>query len=218
MKTRPLILISFAVMAAMAIFALLTLQRLPAGTELPVHWNAMGQPDDWAPALQALLIPIGVLGFVTLVFAVIPWLEPLQDKLDGSAPVLRATWGGMILLSIVIMAVIGLPGWGIDLSVNAIILGIGLLFLILGNALPKSRPGFFVGIRTPWTITDTDNWIATHRLVGKLMMAAGAAIVIAAMLRVPSEPLAVIVLVATLGSAFVPIVYSWWFWHSGKRA
>ena len=87
----------------------------------------------------------------------------------------------------------------------------------IGNVLPKSRPGFFVGIRTPWTLTDTDNWIATHRLGGKLMMGAGVAIVVASLLPIPPETTAIVVLVAVAIGAGVPLVYSWWYRNRGKR-
>lgn len=218
MNTRPLVLISLAVMAAMVVFAFLTEARLPQGAQLPIHWNAAGEPDGWADALPALLMPVAMLGVTTLLFAIIPSIEPLQEKLAGGAPVLRAVWAGIILLDIVIVAVIGLPVWGIELSINAIMLGMGLLFLLLGNTLPKSRPGFFVGIRTPWTITDTDNWIATHRLGGKLMMGAGAVIILATVLPVPAEALVGVTLITVLAATIIPIVYSWWFWRSRSKA
>ena len=99
---------------------------------------------------------------------------------------------------------------------------VGLLFVVIGNTLPKSRPGFFVGIRTPWTITDEDNWVATHRLGGKLFMLAGVALVIAALLDVSAGLRLAVMLGGTLLAALVPVVYSWWFWrshrHAGKEA
>lgn len=146
-------------------------------------------------------------------FALIPSLEPLQDRLGGSAPILRVSWIGMILLLTNIEAAIGLPAWGITLPVNAIMLGIGILLLMIGNALPKSRPGFFVGIRTPWTITDTDNWIATHRLGGKMMMLAGLVICIISFLPLSPRSTGTLLLLSVLGAALVPVAYSWWFWR-----
>ncbi|WP_240624516.1 SdpI family protein [Aurantiacibacter odishensis] len=202
----------------MLVFAFLTHNRLPEGAQLPIHWNAAGEADDWAPALIALLLPVGMLAFTTALFAILPSLEPLQKKLEASAPVLRAVWGGMILLSLVLAAIIGLPAWGVALSINALVLGMGFLLLLVGNALPKSRPGFFVGIRTPWAITDTDNWIATHRLGGKLMMAAGALNILAAVLQVQAEALAIILVASIAMATVIPVAYSWWFWRSRKAA
>jgi uncharacterized membrane protein len=90
--------------------------------------------------------------------------------------------------------------------------------VVIGNVLPKSRPGFFVGIRTPWTITDTDNWIATNRLGGKLMMLAGALVLVAALLPISEAGRFAVLMVSIVASALVSAVYSWWLWHRKKSA
>ncbi len=215
MKIRGLVFASFVVALAMAGFAFVTADRLPAGAVLPTHWNAAGEADDFSPALEALLLPAGMVLLIAALFAFIPRLEPLQDKLAGSAPVLRASWIGILFLFTLIELTIGLPAYGIDLPVNIIMLGVGVLMVVLGNALPKSRPGFFVGIRTPWAILDTDNWVATHRLGGKLMLLAGIAIIIGALLLPPQWQIAV-TLASVLIAAFVPFLYSWWLWERTK--
>lgn len=216
MKVMRPLLASLALAAAMAVFAFVTAARLPADAVLPIHWDASGTPDDFSPAIWALLMPAGLVVFTSLVFAVIPRIEPLQDKLEGSAPLLRAVWIGIVLLFVIIQATIGLPAYGIDMPVNAIMLGIGLMLVMLGNALPKSRPGFFVGIRTPWAIMDADNWIATHRLGGKLMMLAGLAIIVTSLAPVSPETTAIVVLVSVFAAALVPFAYSWWLWQKGQ--
>ncbi|TMM50402.1 SdpI family protein [Qipengyuania marisflavi] len=216
MKIRVLVMTSLALAAAMAVFAFVTAARLPADALLPTHWNASGQADDFSPALTALLLPAGLVLFVTAIFAIIPRIEPLQDRLEGSAPVLRAAWVGMLLVAAVIQLTIGLPAYGVTVPVNVIMLGVGALLMLLGNALPKSRPGFFVGIRTPWAIVDTDNWIATHRLGGKLMLLAGAAIIAASLLPISPETTAIIVVAAIAVTVVVPFAYSWWFWRNKR--
>ncbi|MBX7540094.1 SdpI family protein [Qipengyuania sphaerica] len=217
MKTvRPLVA-SLALAALMAIFAFVTAERLPADALLPTHWNASGEPDKFSDALTALLLPAFLAGGIALLLAVIPRIEPLQDKLEGSAPLLRAAWIGVMLLFVLIQLTIGLPAYGIDMPVNAIMLGIGLLLVMIGNALPKSRPGFFVGIRTPWAILDEDNWIATHRLGGKLMMLAGLAIVAVSLSPASAETIGIVVLAAVFAAALVPFAYSWWIWQNRTK-
>ena len=214
---RPLIA-SLAVAAAMALFAFVTAARLPADAVLPTHWNARGEPDSFSPAIWALLLPALLAAVTSLGFALIPRIEPLQDKLEGSAPLLRATWIGIMLLFLIIQGTIGLPAYGIEVPVNAIMIGVGLMLVMLGNALPKSRPGFFVGIRTPWAILDADNWIATHRLGGKLMMLAGLAIIVACVLPLSAEAIGIVVLVSVFSAALLPFVYSWWLWNNRSQA
>lgn len=213
MKTKGLFLITLAVAIAMAGFALVTADHLPSGTMLATHWNAAGKADGFMPALSALLFPAGLLVLIGGLFAVIPRIEPLQDQLQSSAPVLRIVWIGMIALMAGVQLMIGLPVWGISPPVSLIPVAVGALLVVLGNVLPKSRPGFFVGIRTPWTITSEDNWIATHRLGGRLMMLAGVAIIAVGLLSVPPGVEIAVMIGAVLAAAVVPMLYSWWVWQ-----
>ena len=215
--TRPLVA-SLALALAMAIFAFVTADRMPAGTMLPTHWDATGTPDRFSDALTALLIPAGLVGLTAGVLAIIPRIEPLQEKLSGSAPLLRASWIGVMLLLLIIQLTIGFPAYGITMPVNAIMIGIGIMLVMLGNALPKSRPGFFVGIRTPWAILDEDNWIATHRLGGKLMMLAGLAVILVSVSPVSAETIGIVVLASVVAASLVPFAYSWWLWQNRAKA
>ena len=216
MKTRNLFLLTLAACAAMFVFAFITDARLADGSELPVRWDLNGEPAEFAPSFWALNIPALILLGTGLLFAIIPAIEPLQNRLEGSAPLMRAGWLGIIALMLVIQVQIGAPAWGWDMPVNVILIACGVLLLVLGNAMPKSRPGFFVGIRTPWTITNEDNWIATHRLGGKLAMIAGAVTVIASFALGTVQSAAIVMVAATLTATLIPVVYSWWFWKNNR--
>ena len=217
MNTRPLMLASLFVATMLLGFAFYTAAILPDGALLPTHWNAVGEPDKFSSPLRALMLPPVMVGLSAVLFAVIPKIEPLQDRLEGSAPVLRAGWFGVVLLAIVIALTMGLPAYGVRLPVKTVFVGVGAFLVIVGNALPKSRPGFFVGIRTPWAIIDTDNWIATHRLGGRLMMLAGLVIIVAGILPLQAETTAIVLIAAVATSALVPFVYSWWLWYTRKQ-
>ena len=217
MKVRPILLVNLLVVVLMAGFALWAAGKAPAGMQLPTHWNMHGEVDSTAPALTALLIPAGVTLFLGVVFAIIPAIEPLQDRMKGSAPLLHATWIGTVGLMIALQGIIAAPIFGVQAGAGAIIALVGLLFLGLGNMLPKSRPGFFVGIRTPWTITNEDNWIATHRLGGKLFMLAGLAMILAGIIPMAGALRFAIVLASTILAAFLPVFYSWRLWQRGNH-
>jgi uncharacterized membrane protein len=213
MKVTGLLIATIVVAAAMVAFAFYAAAQVPPGTELPTHWNAAGQVDGTMPALRALLFPAGIALVLGLVLAAVPYIEPMQDRLEASAPVLRTTWIGLLLLMIAVQAMVAGPALGWSIGPNFILVAVGAVLLLVGNALPKSRPGFFVGIRTPWTITDTDIWIATNRLGGKLMMVAGAAFVVLGFLPVPAGARLPVILAGAIGSALVPVAYSWWLWR-----
>ncbi|MEJ2036937.1 MAG: DUF1648 domain-containing protein [Maritimibacter sp.] len=126
MKSKGLLILSAMLSVAMVVFAMIASARLPDGATLPVHWNLMGEIDRFAPAFEALIIPPILLMVVAFLFALIPSLEPMQKRLEGSAPVLRVTWIGIMLMMVVIEAAIGLPAFGIATSVNLILLAVGV--------------------------------------------------------------------------------------------
>lgn len=213
MRVKGLLVGSLALAALMAGFAFYCAGQVPPGTELPVHWNAAGEVNGTLPALKALLFPVWVVLACAVFFALIPRIEPLQNGLEGSAEVLRTTWLGLLFIMVLVQFAVAAPALGLRMPVILPLLGIGLFFILIGNVLPKSRPGFFVGIRTPWAILDTDNWIATHRLGGKLMMLAGLAMALSAALPF-NRDLRIITMGASLAIMIIPpFAYSWWLWH-----
>lgn len=217
MKVRGLLCANLVMAGAMACFALWVATGVAPGTELPIHWNAAGEADRFSPAATALLWPAGASVLTGALFAAIPRMEPLQERLEGSAPLLQSAWIGTMLLMAYVQMMIAAPALGWSLGPDLLQAGLGAMLALVGNSLPKSRPGLFVGIRTPWTLADTDNWIATHRLGGKIMMGAGCLILIAALMPLPS-PWRAVIFVTLLGAAVVvPLFYSWWLWQRRSK-
>ena len=96
--------------------------------------------------------------------------------------------------------------------VRVLAIGVGLLLVVLGNAMPKSQPNSFAGIRTRATLADPANWHETHRLTGLLTMIGGAILVVAALLL----PVPVLIWVI-LACAIVPIVVGLIYSHRLAR-
>lgn len=216
MSFRPLILASALVAGGMALVSALALSRLPPGTMLPTHWNAAGQADHYAVAAHALFMPVIMTIVTSAMMATLPRIEPLQSNLEGSAPLFRAAWAGILALFVGIEAMVAGPAFGWTPPGSMLLVGLGFFLIAIGNTLPKSRPGFFVGIRTPWTITDTDNWIATHRFGGWLFAGTGLAIVVVAMLPMDTGARGGIVTTALLSAALTPVVFSYFRWRATR--
>ena len=121
--------------------------------------------------------------------------------------------GAIIQLAVVAAAL----GWSVD-STRLIVGGTGAMLVLIGNQLGKSRSMYLIGVRTPWTLASEDVWIRTHRLAGKLMVAAGLVTAGAALLDLPPE-WRMALLVSTIAlSAAVPIVYSFLLWRRERAA
>lgn len=218
MTYRRLTLASVATALGLAIVAALALQRFPAGTQLPTHWNAAGEADRMADASTALFMPVFLTVGLSTVFTVLPRLEPLQQRVDRSRALLATAWMGLLTMMAVVELVIAAPAFGLHPPAALHLAAMGSLLIAVGNMLPKSRPGFFVGIRTPWAILDEDNWIATHRLGAWTFIAGGTLVVVAALSPVTAAARQVIVVTALAIAAIPPFVYSYWLWRRAERA
>lgn len=105
---------------------------------------------------------------------------------------------------------------GADFMIIVMNLGFGLLFLLIGNYMPKFRQNATIGIRVKWTLENEENWNVTHRFGGKVWVAAGLACMIAALL--PSAAMAVVFTAAIVAAAIVPCVYSYLYYQKQLQA
>jgi len=97
-------------------------------------------------------------------------------------------------------------GYKLDITFFAELL-LGLLFIIIGNYMPKARQNYTIGIKIPWTLANEENWNRTHRLAGYLWMVCGVLMVIISLTRiVPAQWLIALFLIMVL----VPCIYSYW--------
>ena len=102
-------------------------------------------------------------------------------------------------------------GYELDIAFFSELL-LGLMFIIIGNYLPKARQNYTIGIKIPWTLANEENWNRTHRLAGYLWMICGILMIIISLTRfIPAEWLVGIFLIMVL----VPCIYSFWL-HAEK--
>ena len=184
---------------------------VPADTLVPVHWGIDGQPDRYGSTAEGLLLMPAILFLILLLFSALKWLEPRQENLQKSA-----TARGWIALSVTLLLAILSAGSILTAlgqpvpMVKLVVAAVTLSFIIIGNFLPKTRSNFYIGVRTPWTLSSDENWQKTHRLAGRLMMLAGLLGFVASLLLPVDQLWLIILLLVTAG--LVPVIYSWWIW------
>lgn len=153
------------------------LPHLPA--RVPIHYNFTGSPDRFGPRLHAvLMLPAIILG-ILLLWQVLWRIDPKKRNGGESFwPTYRYV-GGLV---VVLMAVLDVGmlvedfhhgGAFATLPVRWEFSAIGLFILLLSNVLPRLRPNWWIGIRTPWTLSNERSWVLTHRLAGHVGVAAG---------------------------------------------
>jgi len=139
-----------------------------------VHWNYAGQVDGYGSGqMQAIIFSLLITGMY-LLFLLIPYLDPKKERYEQFSKIYHIFKNIILALMVVIYFIIGLNGLGYDLPVGIIIPGlVGLLFIVLGNYLGKIKMNWFMGIRTPWTLSSEEVWNKTHRFGGKMFIIAG---------------------------------------------
>ena len=212
-------LASLLVVATLGAAAVIGGMAMPDGIQLPTHWGTNGEPDAFADKWTALLLPVALVAGVSLLFYFLPSLEPRREGLARSQGLYLWGWIAILMVGAVIQLALLSTGLGWGIPVNHLIVGaIGVMLVLIGNQLGKSRSMYLIGLRTPWTLASEEVWIKTHRLCGKLMVAGGIAMVIASLLPRPSGLLATVALLVIVVAAGVPILYSFIAWRRERRA
>jgi uncharacterized membrane protein len=219
MNRKSMGIVSLMLVIAMIGIAVWVAGMVPDGARLPIHWDSAGNPNGFAGKWTALLMPAAITGAISLLFYLLPAIEPREEHLKRSQGLVTAAWAGILLVSCLVELTVVSAALGWAAPVNGLkMVGVGLLFVLIGNQLGKSRSMFLVGIRTPWTLSSEEVWIKTHRLGGKLMMAAGVIMVIAAFLPIQGWAARMLVFGLVAVMAGVPIVYSYVLWRRERAA
>ena len=211
MKTRW---IAPAVIVAMWAFALAVYGALP--DQVPTHWNLAGEADDWSPrAWGAFVAPVIATLTIPLLWWVLPRLDPRRDNIERFRPELYLV-GNLMVLFFALLEVLTLGaalGWPVDVT-SAVLAAVGLLFVGIGNYLPRFRSNWWMGVRTPWTLESERVWRETHRVAGRTFVAGGLVAVAAALLPDPAR--GTVAMVALIGAGVIPAAYSYVAWRREK--
>jgi uncharacterized membrane protein len=201
-----------AILVALA-FGIWALPNLPA--EVASHWGLDGEPDGWSSRTTAVFVlPLIGLGIAALL-GFLPRIDPRQKNVELHA----GTYWLVANASLVVISAIHIGmvafnlGWPVPLT-RIVAIGIGGLFVLIGNLMTRMRPNWFMGIRTPWTLSSDVVWRRTHRVGGYGFVIGGILVILAGLLR-PSW--ASWVMLASVGAAALgSIVYSYFVWR-GER-
>ncbi len=212
---------STACMAAMIGILLFAAASLPSGEMIPIHWDAAGNANGYSGKTTALLViaaPGGVILLTNILLAALPALSPRSENILKSAKTYLISWIGSNILVLGITALIAFAMVrGVEDSTSPwmtqIILSAVCIFIIaIGNYLPKTRSNWYIGVRTPWTLSSDYTWTKTHRLAGWLFVLSGI-IGLPFALMSSNAILQMLVVPLLLATAIVSVVYSLLVWR-----
>ena len=151
MNIRLPLIVSFIAMAAMLAVSAWGWSVLPAAVQIATHWGINGRPNGHMSKAVGLLLPPAVAALLTLLFALLPQIEPRRANLLASRKLYFASWYGAVGMLAVVHLLIVLNAAGVHMDINRwFLIATSLLFVLLGNYMGKSRSNFFIGTRLPW--------------------------------------------------------------------
>ncbi len=156
--------------------------RLPA--EIATHFGTNNQPDGFSSkAFTVFGLPLIMLA-IHLLCIVATNADPKKQNISDKA--IGVVLWIIPLISLLLMSVTYAYALGSKIRIGFIvIMFMGILFILIGNYLPKTKQNYTFGLKIPWTLNDKENWVKTHRLAGRLMVLGGAVICATAIFENP---------------------------------
>ncbi len=137
--------------------------------EVATHFNINGEADDWTQKSDLYLMFGLISGGLYLLLLLIPFIDPKGQiqKMGNKFFIIKLIMA--TLISALFMAMLYSASTGSE-TAELLPLILSVFFIGLGNYLQSVKPNYFIGIRTPWTLENKENWNATHRFTGRLWM------------------------------------------------
>jgi uncharacterized membrane protein len=208
-----------ALQAAVAAYYAYQVWPLP---RVPMHWNIKGEVDRYGKGRQDALLFLLLPCISLMVTALIRFVTRAGPRLEGMAATPRLLAAVFIFVPLLFTGVIAMIG-SMTLSnapfaasawkIRAVLVGAGLLVGVLGNFMGKTQRNWYIGVRTPWSLSSDAAWQKSNRLAGRLMVITGAVAVLLALFGPPVSA----AIALGLGSAIMGVsaVYvSWAVWRN----
>ncbi len=184
------------------------------GDTIAIHWGISGEADGFAsPTVAFVVLP--------LVFLAIHWgcmiLTSVIDKgEEQSAKIQGLIFWIIPTMSIVSFGMMLANALGYTLGAGALVyVVIGVMFIVIGNYLPKTTRSRTMGIKIKWTMANDENWAATHRFGGRVWVIVGFVCVLATPIPMTAFPFIMFAVIAL--AVLSPVIYSYKFYRKQIR-
>lgn len=143
---------------------------------VPTHFGFDGKPDDYSQK-STLIIILSLLSFLAIgIFYLLRNIHKIDPK--KNARTMPGTMNKMALAIVIFISLLNTMIVSSSINGNfgngkVIFCIIGFFLAYIGNLMYSTKPNYFIGIRTPWTLENEDNWRKTHQLAGKIWFAGG---------------------------------------------
>ena len=178
-KNKVTLILTSLITLIPILVGLLLWEQLPE--QMPFHWDIHGQVDGWAGKTEAVFLMPAIMLAMHWVCVFASSADPKSKNYHPKSITLVLWLCPILNLVLNTMVYSAALGYGLDIQVILPAL-MGVLFILIGNLLPKMRQSYTMGIKLPWTLSNEENWNKTHRLAGKLWVGGGVVILSTAIL------------------------------------
>ncbi|WP_067143564.1 SdpI family protein [Oceanivirga salmonicida] len=163
MKKYKNIIIAAVLCLLPMVYGTIIYNKLPE--MLPSNFDFSGNIDAYTNKFNIIYIMPLILAGITILIYFMTRLDP--RKVNSNNKLLMVSIFTMPLISNLIIIITILVALEYSLNVSKIMtLILSIMFIILGNYMPKAHKNYTIGIRLPWTLDDEENWNKTHKFGG----------------------------------------------------
>jgi len=208
---RKHIIISSLLILSPILIGLILWNRLP--DRIPTHFGFNGKADQYSSkAFSVFFMPV----FLLFIHWFMIWgtmMDPKHEKVSDK--IYTMIIYSVPLISVFTNLTIYLKAINQNFDITrAIMCLVSLIFIVIGNYLPKTRQNYTIGIKLPWTLEDPQNWDKVHRLGGYLFVGAGLALFIS--IFFPGNTMIYVMLAVTILATIIPVIYSYRLYKEKK--
>jgi len=216
MNTRTTTIVVLLMVTVATITGLVLWNQLP--DPMASHWGPNDEVNGYMSKFWGVfLMPLITLG-MTVLFLIIPSIDPLKANIAQFRDVFNLFITLIVAFMLYIYALslrwnLGYTDFGMS---RAMLPAMGILFFFLGYMLRKAKRNFFIGVRTPWTLSSDKVWDETHRLGSVLFMISGVLAFLGSFFG--GVTAFWFLLVPLIGSTLITLVYSYVLYQREVRA
>lgn len=211
LKNKKLLILTSLLTLLPILVGLVLWNKLPE--KFATHWGMDGLADGYSSLPFAVFAPPLIILAVQWLCVWITTKDP-GNKDRNHKPLSMVLWIIPVISNLCCGLMYALA-LGVDLSItHVMVAALGLLFVIIGNYLPKCKMNSTLGIKVSWTYTSEENWNATHRFGGKTWVIGGLLIMLSALL--PGEFSIYVMLISIFVLVFIPVIYSYRYYLKQK--
>ncbi len=173
--------------------------------QVPTHWNIHGEVDGYTAKPWGVFILPLISTITSLLLMVLPLVAPKGFQLGSAKKIyeIMVLVVALFMMGVMLLSFHAALDQGVDMN-QWMMVGMGSLFLILGNYLSKVPKNFFLGIRTPWTLASDEVWYKTHRLGSWVFVVMGLLVILGGFFSWPFSWMMGLFIAAGL----IPVLYS----------